>query len=191
MCELLSDHFGSPTNCSYLIIITLLVCVNTLNVRQFVNKVGERPETEMMKSMKNRPADSFLVFLKLNWSWFMVFLGNKGDMGVGGPAGPYGPPGPDGERGIPGQLGERGAVGAKGEFFTCLTVLIRMFISFGNGQVDQPVWTGGHFGLHPRFRCLQLLSCTQTIALAEQPVGSAAEFGHQFNVACFRTFPSL
>lgn len=67
----------------------------------------------------------------------MIFLGNKGDVGVGGPAGLCGPPGPDGEQGLPGQLGERGAVGAKGEvffFFTCLTVLIRMGISFRNSK---------------------------------------------------------
>lgn len=78
----------------------------------------------------------------------MVFLGNKGDVGVEGPAGLRGPPGPDGERGLPGQLGERGAVGAKGESFTCLTVLIRMFISLSGKPAcvnRRPFWSSSMF----------------------------------------------
>lgn len=73
----------------------------------------------------------------------MVFLGNKGDVGVGGAAGLHGPPGLDGEQGSPGQQGERGAVGAKGESFTCLTALIRMFISVCVNR--RPVWSSSMF----------------------------------------------
>lgn len=128
--QLLSDHFSCGGSCRSLLETTLLVCVNT-RLRQFVYKVAERPPTEMMNSVTSKPVDSFLVLLKLNWIWFMVFLGNKGDVGAGGPAGLQGPQGPDGERGLPGQLGERGAVGAKGESFTCPSVLSRTIISLG------------------------------------------------------------